>query len=411
MNKIFNIRRNFKEIRKGGFQILFKKCKTLSKLLSRFIIGGGIVFVCYILSPFVNIRFGHLYTSRIGHLCYNMDNYLTLRRERGSKEWGVFTIDSYISNEAIYNIWADQERIFFSNFARIPLSFLLLVMPSSRLLISWDKEMHPHLSNVSISPKNLISNKSNGGQDILKELCISKKFICFHNRDPAYLEQYGSDLNYHDFRDFEFDDFSLGINELCGADIMAIRLGEIIKVKSEIINPLFMSLTGSKRTDSLELNLIDKCLFFVGGNTGFSSVSRVLRKPQLVVNYIPFFLQGVSAYAADSLLLPKKMFNISENRYLRFSEMNELSSDIHYEGDFYSDHGLRIDNNSQEEIADAISEMQARILGLWIDSNSQKSLQEQFWHSIRKDKCSDTIRDTLGIKISSTFLEKNQFLI
>ena len=390
-------------------KVFIRKIITPIELL----IGGVIIFICYALEPVVKIRFGRLYTSRIGHLCYNMDNYLSSRRGRESNEWGVFGIDNRVSNKAIYSLWRQQERILFTNLAGPPLHFLNNLFPNSRLLISWQNELHPEVSLTSATRSNILLSQSDEirGDQLLKDLGITRPFLCLHNRDSAYLEHYGSDGNSHDYRDFDFDDFELGIQKITEIDLMVVRLGEKIKTESRVDNPKFFSITGSKRSDFLDLYLIAKSQFFVGGNTGFSHVSRLFRKPQLIVNYIPLRFQDLSAWGTESLVVPKKLYKISDRRYLRLSEVFTLPYDIHYKGDFFSDLGLRIDNNSQEEIANAIVEMQSRVAGTWHDSEFHKQLQNQFWDSVARERYSKVIRDELKIKISSTFLERNLELL
>lgn len=377
------------------------------------LIGGVIILICYALEPVIKIRFGRLYTSRIGHLCYNMDNYLSSRRGRESNEWGVFGIDNRVSNKAIYSLWRQQERILFTNLAGPPLHFLNNLIPTSRLLISWQNELHPEVSLASATRSNILLSQSDEirGEKLLEALGITHPFICLHNRDSAYLEHYGSDGNSHDFRDFDFDDFELGIQKITEIDLMVLRLGEKIKTESRIDNPKFFSITGSKRSDFLDLYLIAKSQLYVGGNTGFSHVSRLFRKPQLLVNYIPLRFQDLSGWGTESLVVPKKLYKISDRRYLRLSEIMTLPYDIHYKGDFFGDLGLRVDNNSQEEIANAIVEMQSRVAGTWHDSEVQKQLQNQFWDSVARERYSKVIRGELKIKISSTFLERNPELL
>lgn len=416
MSALSFLNRNVREIRLGGQKVLIRKFITLIKLALSplsLLIGGGVVLVCYALTPFIKIRFGHLYTSRIGHLSYNMDNYLAARRARGSKEWGVFRTDKRISNKTIYSFWRQQERIIFTDFAGAPHWFLQTLIPNSHLLISWRNELHPEVSTVSATPANIILSKfdESKGERLLDTLGVTRPYICLHNRDSAYLEHYGSDGNNHDFRDFDFQDFEVGIQKITESGAMAVRLGEKIKLEFGNSNPKFKSITGSKRSDFADIYLLANCLFFVGGCTGFSHVSRVLRRPQLLIDYIPFRLPELSAWAADSLIVPKKLFKIGEKRYLKLSEMARLPYDIHYKGDFFCDLGLLVENNSPEEIADAIVEMQARLTGKWSDSAVQQQLQNRFWDSISREKHSNTIRNSSRITLSSTFLERNQHLI
>ena len=407
------IRRQVKEIQLGGSNVLVSKFSIFTQLFLRFLLGGITVLFCYALKPIIEIRFGRIYTSRIGHLCYNMDNYLTDRRSRESKEFAVFKADKHISNQTIYSLWGNNKNIIFTNFADFPLWFLETILSNSALLISWQNELHPKFPLASLMPSNINIDDLDEEEyrKILEVNNIAYPFICLHNRDPAYLNYYGSDGNIHDFRDFDFHDFEIAINRIAKFEVTVVRIGEIIKIPYITNNQRFVSITGARRSDFSDVVLVSKCLFFVGGNTGFSQVSRIFRKPELLINYIPFRIHELSAWAKNSIILPKKLYKSSECRYLRFCEMAELQYDIHYKGDFFRDMGLVVENNTPEEIADAIIEMWMRVTGVWHDSEMQHQFQDKFWNSIKHILHSSDLRSKFGIVISSTFLEKNSFLL
>ncbi len=409
---IFDYWTNFLvEVKKYSAIIILRKIYTFLKIIVIFLFGGFVALLCYALIPFVKIRFGHLYTSRIGHLCYNMDNYISDRKRRNSSEIGVFVTDKRIANNAVFLLWQEQKNIYFTKYAQFPLSFLKKYIPDSTLLISWTKEMHPGVSTVSASPMNIFCDKLQKSHEDIEGFKSDRTFICMHNRDSGYLGHYGGDGNNHDFRDFDFDDFAIAIDKVGRQNIYSVRLGEIIEKISEVTNSFFIEMTGNKRSDYIDVLLIYKCLFFVGCNTGFSVISRVFRKPELLINYIPFKISELSAWAANSLVIPKKLYNLKEKKYLTFSEMNALKYDIHYKGDFFSDNGIRVDNNSPEEIADAVLEMKSRVEGTWVDSGNQQKLQFEFWNSLTDSFEENIIRHDLHIVISSTFLERNPHLI
>ncbi len=246
---------------------------------------------------------------------------------------------------------------------------------------------------------------------VISESKVVSPYICFHNRDSAYLNSYGADGNRHDFRDFDFDDYAPSIDQITKNGVTAVRLGEIVQSEYVQENPRFISMTGSKRNDLLDVALIAESLFFVGCNTGFSNVSRLFRKPQLLINYIPFNIGELSAWSAGSLVLPKKIYSKTEERYLRFFEIAALPYDIHYRGDFFGDKGLLVENNSPKEIADAVMEMFSRVTGTWKDTETQCKLQDKFWISVANIKYASELRDVLGTRICSTFLENNNCLI
>ena len=73
-------------------------------------IGFFVTFLTFILNIFLNIRYGMLYSSRVGHLCYNIDGYLSSRKK---DEIAIFGHQKRIANLVIFNLWK-KKKIYFS---------------------------------------------------------------------------------------------------------------------------------------------------------------------------------------------------------------------------------------------------------------------------------------------------------
>ena len=380
-----------------------------------------------LLRPFIKIKFGYIITSRIGHLCYNVDNYLSYKKLNYSKEIAIFNYDKSIANKILFSTFKKKKNLFFSKIASFPIRFIEWlhkdyytdfqknkIGPSYpflfNFLISHQKILHPRITNYSVMPANIDTNNFSLNNNKIQLKTIKKNnFVCFHNRDSAY--EVRNDSNFHDFRNFEFDDYRDAIKSLNDLNVPSVRIGKKIEKKSLINSKLFFDLTGDRSSDLIDLSLINESLFFVGTNSGISNVARIFRKPEVLVNYIPFKLEDLSAWAKNSLFIVKKLFLKKENRFLKFYEMNDIQYDIHYKGNYFFDLGLDVINNSKEEIKEAVSEMYYRRLGLWKDTPLQKDLQEKFWNSIENSSDKFIIKNELKTIIGSKFLEKNSHLI
>jgi putative glycosyltransferase (TIGR04372 family) len=394
-------------------KVWFREAARVVVTLLKTAIGFVILGVCYFVRPVQLIRFGRIYTSRIGHLCHNLDNYLSGRRARGSQEIALFATDDRIANKAIWLLWRRQPRLYFTRTAAPVVSVLLRFFPKSPALIPFRAELHPLPSTHSASPPivSLSASEHTEGKQLLETHGISRPFVCFHNRDSAYLNYYGSDGNFHDFRDFTFDSYRCAIEALIRIGYSVVRIGEIVEQEAGINAPRFASLTGAKRSDFSDVYVSSECQFFVGGSSGVSQLPRLFRKPALLVNYIPFDVAELSAWSAGSTFIPKKLYSDALGRFLRFREMAAMSYDIHYKGDFFRDRGLTVVDNSGEEIADAVVEMEARVTGHWNDSAEQRRLHAAFWGSLPESAHVEIVRDRLGMRVGSTFLERNADLI
>lgn len=385
------------------------------KKIAIFIVGTPIAIIFSIINYFYTVRIGLLYSSRIGHLIQNVDHYLTLKKRKKNHEYTIFILEKIVSNKYIVDLWNAKKNLLLTKnfFLRLLLSYYNNFLPNSKNIIRLD-EQQAWYSDVINSEKNIdiCSKRKASSLAVIRKLKIRLPFICIHNRDPAYIDKKNiKDPNFHDFRDFKFDDYSLAIKNSELINVNFLRIGEVIEKKSNINNSNFMSLIGYNFSNKYIIDIALNSKFMVSGNSGIAAISRLLRKPHLYINYAPFNIWELSHRSIGSIFVPKKIWSYKSNRYLFFKEMFQLDHSIHHQGNFYEDNNLKIIDNTQEEISMAIHEMYLRTEGKWKDSEVQKKLQNKFWQSIESIKYSSELRDILNINLSSTFLEKNFNLI
>ena len=70
----------------------------------------------------------------------------------------------------------------------------------------------------------------------------------------------------------------------------------------------FKEITNKKRTDFIDVFLINNCEFLVASATGVSNIASILRKKIILVNTIPFWLREMYQYPKGSIFLPKKIY-------------------------------------------------------------------------------------------------------
>ena len=114
------------------------------------IIGFLVVTIASILNIFINLRFGIVYSSRVGHLCHNVDAYLS---QRNSNEISIFGTQKKISNQFKFNGWKKNKNIFFNKIGFYGYFFLKNFFPKSKMLIKWS-ELYPNYSTVMLHGKN-----------------------------------------------------------------------------------------------------------------------------------------------------------------------------------------------------------------------------------------------------------------
>ena len=405
---------------------MFKRIKYIRYYIvfvSNFLFGMPIFIILLLINIFMKIRIGRLYSNRIGHLTLNVDNYIGLKKNKESYEYSIFVCENFIANKDIFRRWNKLDDILLTrNFLMKNLiGFLEKFFLHSKFIIPPNELLDDYnFSLTSCSEINLWVDKKKDTKikSYFNQIGIKEPYICLHNRDSAYLRNTKelNDPNYDiinpNFRDFEFSDYLKSIKMLSQNKTNIVRVGEAVADEFHIDDKYFFSATGKHLSSEHIIDLVYNSEFLVTGNSGFAHISRVIRKPMLLINFTPFQMHVTfHVHPANSIIIPKKVLNLENNKLLTLKEVSELPYYIHGGKDFFRERNLKVINNTQEEISEAIMEMQLHIKNLWQDDKIQSELQSRFWESFKKNKNYDKFRYKLKTKVSSTFLKNNPDLV
>lgn len=380
------------------------------KNLILFLFGNLAILICVILNKFIKFRISVLGTSRIGHLITNFELILLL----APKNTLIFIgPQSKVANNFVLNFFKKHKNIFFSRFFAYLYHSIFYVNPNSSLLITW-KKFNPEFSfqmkhEIPIKLPYYSNNKVN---EIISKFNINKNFVGLHARNNLYVKKYiPEDKNFHDYRNFNFEDFSLVIEHLKKKNNSIIKLGKTFSEENlkNFQTKIFTSID-FESNEEVDYLLNKYSRYNVVGNTGVSSLSSMHRKKTVYVNFIPFNLNHLSKCSPGSLILPKKIYNKKEERFLSFKEVNSIKFNIHSSIDPYDNYNLTVINNSPQEILDAIIEMEKLMLNQ-VDLET-KNLNDMFWQSISSgnNEKINYLKNDLKLIISKNFLKENQNL-
>jgi hypothetical protein len=182
------------------------------KIFLKKIIGYTLISILKTLKVIVVLRFARIYTSRIGHLTVNID--LIINKEK--KSIFFLSTDNFVANRYLLKIYKNTKRIFFFNIVDKIISCIRSANSKSEFILD-TKDLQPEF-NYFFYKKNNIKIENSDTRffyNILEKNKISKQFICFHNRDSAFLKKDNfNDNNSHDYRDFDFNVFIKSIKHL-----------------------------------------------------------------------------------------------------------------------------------------------------------------------------------------------------
>lgn len=403
-----------KDIYKGGILILLRKCYRCILL----ILSIPLVIFIRMLSPFVVIRLGPIFSKRIGHFTITTELYLC---EEDLNSRGLRTVDIFyykpepICNYQLKKMWDRRLNVSrFNNIAYYVDRMNRYLPGSQRYLIPMDpkKDIDTKGLLARTSPHlQFIHQEEEQGRKELFKMGIPEdaSFICFHARDSAYLDNIYSDYNWrkHDFRDCNIQNYLPALEELTKRGYFVIRMGSVVKEALNTANPKIIDYATRYRTEFLDIYLSAKCRFFIGSASGIDHVATLFRRPVAYVNFIP--LGRVHSWGLNDLFIPKNLWLRKESRFLTFPEI--LNSGIGQFGvaksEKYGELGIDVIENMPEEITNLVIEMDDRLNGRWQTKEEDEELQRCFWLLFKNSK----FHRKITIRIGADFLRQNQELL
>jgi putative glycosyltransferase (TIGR04372 family) len=226
---------------------------------------------------------------------------------------------------------------------------------------------------------NFTSEEEIQGQQLLAEMGIKQGdwFVCFHARDSAYHgSRYSGGFSHHDFRDASID------NYLAAAHYIAELGGYAIRMGAAVAKPLpkhrhfrIIDYAIDSRNDFMDIYLSARCKFFLGSTSGLYLISTIFGVPTANANYVPI---DQTPPCAHDLFIPKKLFSIEKGRFLTFSEIFDSEIATYNSSEQFAKAGIRVVENTSDEILGLASEMYARLSGVRITKEEVKIREKYF---------------------------------
>ena len=435
------ITRQIDEISAEGWQTLWRKLKRLVLLpleLFLFVLAFPLVMLLRLLRPFVVIRIGSVDIGRIGGL-YCGDWYLSEKvcgqHQDRYLDWFYFIKSTNHVNRQWEKMWRRVLPIF--PWAKLVWSVERLnkwfpghedhqipnsdVMPTKEEHVNYLAGKDPSVYSkynqrleciLGDSQPNLSFTEAEEvrGKKEIQQLGIppDNPFICFHNRDSAFLDVIKKDFNwqYHDWRDSSIQNYLCAAKEMTDRGCYAVRLGAKVNEIVNSKNPKIIDYTSNgMRTDFLDIYLSAKCRFIICSDTGMSFPSEVFKRPLVYVNWSPNPLR-LPVYAVRGLVIFKKLHLKKENHYMSFSGIMSLDFGGNDTNKIFDSLNLEVIENTPEEIRDVTIEMDERLNGTWETTKEDVELQERFWALFGPDKIKSP-----DLRIGTKFLRQNKELL
>lgn len=411
-----------------NFFIFLNKIKILVKFsvvifFSFFIIP--VLLIIYLISPFFLVRFKNLRSERIGHFAANTELYLCEKKKKINTPKQNY-IDLFfcndICNQQLLSMWKRKILIFPK---WILYNFFIVNKFLSKFFKFTNKHEIPDSSSdrdiydlLETSEPNLqfTAKEEKLGVNLLKKLNlqIDSKFVILAVRDNTYLESKFPNQNwsYHDVRNQNLDNFILAIDEIVKRGYYVIRVGGTSQSKKlKYSNPKVIDYTHSKfRNDFLDIYLGAKCEFCISSGFGLDAVPRIFRKPIISILLAPI---DIHTELSSQITILRPYFDIREKKKLTLDQMLNIKIATIMNGHEFTAAGLKVLENTPEEIRDVTIEMMDRLDGKWEQKNSDEIIQKNFWnkfdkmHNLYIQNFGKKAHGTLKGRIGTSFLRNN----
>jgi len=326
--------------------------------------AGALWVALSMLEPFVKVRFIFMYCDRIGHLAMNNDVFVRRLQLAGNptRTKYVFVGAGDVANRALLALWKRHIHVIDSGIGMTLLRFVQPVFSGSRFVVEVPLQSVEYKEfALATAVCRLSTDDEKRGRERLYAMGLTDKdwFVCFHNRDAAYLRSALSAKNfgYHNYRDSNVSNYLGAARLIAERGGFALRLGAIVEDALDESEARIIDYATRFRDEFMDIYLSARCRFFIGTSDGLTQVPLLFDTPIAYANCIPIYTLH---YGKASLFIPKQFKARGEDRFLTYAEMQSCGAfrpGAGLVGEWYDERDLEIIENSYDDIRDLCEDM------------------------------------------------------
>lgn len=341
--------------------------RVLKTVLARLVQGGFVAFilpVLYVVELIRHIRIRDLRTDRIGGLIGGAEVFLRRKQLKLLPDGPLYLFirTRFVSNEFALEMCKRRINVIDNAILLHLYPVVLPILKKTRFFLDVNLLTNDYLEFLQGKPVlSFTEEEERRGQEKLRQMGIGPGdwFVCFHSRDPAYLEKTGAwsamDWSYHDYRDCSVESYLKAARYISSQGGFAIRVGAIVdKPLPDLADSKIIDYATKFREPFMDIYLAAKCKFFLGNTAGLFVVAQVFDRPVACVNFIPI---DASPFGKNSFMIYKKIWSNRLRRYMSYPEAFQLGLGKAYFSKQYSSHDLRCDENTEDEILELAIEV------------------------------------------------------
>lgn len=396
--------------------IAFRHLIRLSGYFLITVVFIPVVLIVRLLKPLVRVRVGFLDANRMGHFSVDIGTYLVERNLVNSRPKSVDLLffRGKPCNEQLVKMCRREMRVsaifryfWWANWI-VPFGASHRIIPAieRERVGSRDTRGLFYNSNTMLEfsePENIAANK------FLDRIGFGncQYFICLNVRDDAYLRTHmkRDQWDYHSYRDSDIESYRSAALLLANKGYGILRMGKKVEKEFNSSHPLIIDYANSPlRTDFLDVWLMANCFFCISVGSGLDSVADIFRVPTVMVNFIPMIYLHTWQFAITA---PKRLY--WEHGLRQELTLSEMLAHGHSRTEEYQRAGIKVVDLDQEQISDAVAEMEERLTKTYKETPIEKNRQAEFWKIFRSGPRYRELHDFIhpSSYISKKFIGQN----
>ena len=365
------------------------------------------------------VRFGSLYAGKIGALTGRTLLYLC-EKDHDVQPHNTFDIfqdgygeNLYVCNYQLLKMWkrvfSTRKRVFLlDGIAKYFFTFCNRFLIRTDHIIATTRGEHDVLNLIgkSIIYLKFTEEEVSRAESEMKRMDIARNdsYVCMLNRSQDYLEKTFplANCDHNSFRSCSIDNYMPAAEEMTKRGHHVIRMGSIVGDLMNTDNPKIIEYAHwGYRTELLDIYLSAHCYFFISCGSGLDEVPWAFKKPVVYVNF--HHLEYINSFSPNFITIFRKHWLEKENRFMSVQEIIESGAGRCQTTEQYEDMGIKLIENTPEEIIDVVDEMDKRLKGIWQTTEEDEERQSHFWSFFK----SSDLHGVINARVGAKFLRQN----
>lgn len=299
----------------------------------------------------------------------------------------LLNTNNTVTNPAYLKYWSRYLTIISDPFTVVCLSKIekYLTVPLNWLLPFDEKTMFIQIAGGVVQKRwheegrppllTLTDEDHERGWQCLRSLGVPDDawFVCLHVRESGWCD--GRAVS-EAFRNADINTYLPAIKTIVGAGGWVVRLGDPSMTPLPPMDHVIDYAHSKAKSDWMDVFLCASCRFCIGTSSGMHTIPTAFGVPIVMANCLPTVLSF--SFPPQDTFIPRLCWSMKENRYFTFKELFSPPVSISISQYGYDRLGLKVIENSAEEINDLVTEMIARLDNTIEYTEEDRQLQERF---------------------------------